>query len=103
MPHALVLGAGITGLATAWALRKRGWAVTVADRGPIPNMQAASWDHHRLIRPHYPSKPKLAARVAEAHEAWGALFADLREAGAPGPFYIETGVLSISTSEGDWT
>ncbi len=102
-PRALVLGAGITGLCTAWGLVKRGWDVTVADRGTIPNPLAASWDHHRLIRPHYPSAPGLAARVADAHVAWDVLFADLSDVGADGPLYAETGVLSISTEEDDWT
>ena len=35
--HALVVGAGIYGLCTAWALVKRGWRVTIVDKGPIPN------------------------------------------------------------------
>ncbi len=77
--------------------------MTVADRGTIPNPLSASSDHHRLIRPHYPGAPGLAARVADAHVAWDALFADVVRAGADGPFYAQTGVLSVSTEEGDWT
>ncbi|MEL6748100.1 MAG: FAD-dependent oxidoreductase, partial [Pseudomonadota bacterium] len=29
--RAIIVGAGINGLCTAWALHKRGWAVTVLD------------------------------------------------------------------------
>ncbi len=32
-----IVGAGINGLCTAWALSKRGHDVTVFDQGPIPN------------------------------------------------------------------
>lgn len=32
--HACVLGAGIAGLATAYALQRQGWQVTVIDQGP---------------------------------------------------------------------
>lgn len=35
MPHALVLGAGIGGLAAAVALGDRGWSVTVLERAPV--------------------------------------------------------------------
>lgn len=34
MPHALILGAGIAGLASAIALRREGWSVEIADRAP---------------------------------------------------------------------
>ncbi|MDA8521769.1 D-amino acid dehydrogenase [Acidovorax sp. NCPPB 4044] len=33
--HACVLGAGIVGLATAYALQRQGWRVTVIDQGPV--------------------------------------------------------------------
>ncbi len=33
--HACVLGAGIAGLATAYALERQGWQVTVIDQGPV--------------------------------------------------------------------
>lgn len=33
--HACVMGAGIVGLATAYALERRGWQVTVIDQGPV--------------------------------------------------------------------
>ncbi|WP_208942836.1 D-amino acid dehydrogenase [Paracidovorax avenae] len=33
--HACVMGAGIVGLATAYALERQGWQVTVIDQGPV--------------------------------------------------------------------
>jgi glycine/D-amino acid oxidase-like deaminating enzyme len=39
-----VVGAGVLGLTTAWALARRGHAVTVLDAGPIPNPEGSSFD-----------------------------------------------------------
>jgi glycerol-3-phosphate dehydrogenase len=36
-PHAIIIGAGFTGVATAHDLALRGFDVTVIDRGPIAN------------------------------------------------------------------
>ena len=48
-----IVGGGIAGLSTAWSLVKRGHAVTLLERGPLPNPLAASGDHHRIIRRAY--------------------------------------------------
>ena len=37
-----IVGAGIMGLSTAWALYRRGHTVTIFEQGPVPNPQAAS-------------------------------------------------------------
>lgn len=95
---ALVIGAGIVGLSTARALLKRGWRVEVTEAGPLPNPHAASYDYHRLIRPHYADMAGYAARIGAAHAAWDALWHDL---GAVQ--YVPRGVLAISTAPGDWT
>lgn len=97
MSKALVVGAGVTGLATAWGLVKRGFAVTVVEKGPIPNPLAASTDHHRLIRWHYGDQAGYAARMADAFAAWDTLWADLGTS-----HLIETGVIAVSTEAGDW-
>ncbi len=100
MPHAtaLVVGAGVTGLATAHALAKRGFAVTVLDRGVVPNPISSSFDRHRLIRPHYPDRPVYARRIREAFDAWDRLWADLGAC-----HYVERGVIATSLEGGDWT
>ncbi|MEW5424493.1 NAD(P)/FAD-dependent oxidoreductase [Amorphus sp. 3PC139-8] len=97
MSKALVVGAGVTGLATAWGLIRRGFAVTVVEKGPIPNPTAASSDHHRLIRWHYGDQAGYAARMGEAFAAWDALWVDLGT-----HHMIETGVIAVSSEEGDW-
>ena len=33
--HVIIVGAGVTGLSTAWALIKRGVEVTLIEQGPI--------------------------------------------------------------------
>ena len=47
MPHIVVVGAGIAGLATALMLTKQGHEVTVLERdpGPVPDTPAQSWEN----------------------------------------------------------
>ena len=97
MTHAIVVGAGINGLCAAWALTRESATVTVLERGPIPNPLGASFDHHRLIRRHYPGRPDLAVAVTAAFAAWDRLWADLGVS-----HYRKTGVLAVSTEPGDW-
>lgn len=41
MPHFAILGAGITGVTTAYSMLKRGYDVTVFDRHPYPAMETS--------------------------------------------------------------
>ncbi|MEX0969709.1 MAG: FAD-dependent oxidoreductase [Paracoccaceae bacterium] len=97
MTKALIVGAGINGLCTAWALLRAGWQVQIVEDGPIPNPLSASWDYHRIIRPHYAAYPGYGARIGDAHIAWNTLFTDIGT--AP---YVECGALSVSHEKGDW-
>ncbi len=71
-----ILGAGIAGLTTAWALARRGVDVTVFDQAAIPNQAGSSLDEHRIIRHAYGSMRGYALMIPQAFAAWRTLFAD---------------------------
>lgn len=92
----IIVGAGIAGLSTAWALAKLGHDVTLIEQGPIPNPLAASGDHHRIIRRAYPSNTGYGGAITEAYEAWDELWADL------GTSHLDPrGFMCVSREEGD--
>jgi glycine/D-amino acid oxidase-like deaminating enzyme len=75
--NVIIVGAGINGLTTAWHLNKKGYRVSVFDRGPIPNPVSSSYDEHRVTRHAYGEMGDYAARMPEAFQLWDALFADI--------------------------
>lgn len=92
-----IVGAGIFGLSTAWALIRLGHEVIVLEQGSIPNPVSASFDQHRMIRPHYGAQVGYTRMVKEAHGAWAALWEDLGVS-----HYAETGVLAVDLGDHDW-
>jgi sarcosine oxidase subunit beta len=96
-PTALILGAGIMGLCTAWALLRQGFAVQVLDQAMPPNPAASSVDHHRLIRHAYGAQRGYMRMVDDAYAAWDRLWADLGEV-----LHVPTGVLALDEAEGAW-
>ncbi len=92
-----IVGAGIVGLSTAWAMIRQGHEVIVFDQGPIPNPRSASFDQHRMIRPHYGNQTGYTRMVGEAHDAWHRLWDDL---GAN--HFAETGVLAVDFGDSIW-
>jgi sarcosine oxidase/sarcosine oxidase subunit beta len=72
-----IVGAGIGGLTTAWALARRGAEVRVFDQGPIPNPMGSSMDEHRIIRHAYGAMRGYALMIPQAFAAWERLFGDL--------------------------
>lgn len=95
----IIIGAGIAGLSTAYALRKRNVDVTVIERGPIPNPLAASSDHHRNFRPYYGSSLGLSARITDAFAAWRDMWHDLPQ--SEDSYFANTGMLALSRETGD--
>lgn len=71
-PSIAVAGAGIFGLSGALELRRRGYAVTVVDPGPVPHPLAASNDVSRMVRMDYASDKLYSDLAAEAIEGWHA-------------------------------
>jgi glycine/D-amino acid oxidase-like deaminating enzyme len=93
----IVVGGGIMGLGSAWALARTGHDVTLYDQGPLPNPLGSSVDDHRIIRFAYGAMRGYARMVAAAYEAWERVFADLGER-----LYRETGILLVARDEGGW-
>ena len=91
-----IIGAGIAGLSSAWALCKEGHSVTVFEQNEIPNPYAASGDEHRLIRRGYGRQQGYARRIGEAFDAWDQMFDDLGVR-----HYAETGILAVCQFSGD--
>ncbi len=76
-PSALIVGGGIYGLTTAWALASRGFKVTVLEAGPLPNPRGSSYDEHRIIRHAYGKLEGYARLMPDAFKVWDRLWADL--------------------------
>lgn len=72
-----VVGAGMAGLALAWALSRRGHTVSVYEQGPIPNPVSSSFDEHRTTRYAYGRMTGYARLMPKAFQMWETLFKDL--------------------------
>lgn len=92
-----IVGGGIAGLATAWALTRSGHDVTLLEQGgSIPNPLAASGDEHRMIRRGYGSADGYARTISDAFAAWEEMWRDLGRS-----HLSHRGVLAMSQVVGD--
>jgi sarcosine oxidase len=97
MSHIVIVGAGIVGLSVARGAVRRGHRVTLLDRHEIPNPHGASFDQHRMIRPHYGAAAGYTRMVAEAFPVWEEVWRDLGER-----HFADSGAIAISTAKGDY-
>ncbi|HEY3121313.1 MAG TPA: FAD-dependent oxidoreductase [Vicinamibacteria bacterium] len=93
----LVVGGGVMGLSSAWALARAGHEVELFDQDPIPNPRGSSFDQHRLIRYAYGERAGYTRMVAEAYRAWELVWEDVGER-----LYAPTGTLVLATADEQW-
>jgi sarcosine oxidase subunit beta len=97
MQTALVLGGGVMGLASAWALSRAGYAVRVVEQDPVPNPRGSSVDDHRLIRHAYGAARGYMRMIDPAYAAWTLLFEEAGETA-----HVLTGVLALANAPNPW-
>jgi glycine/D-amino acid oxidase-like deaminating enzyme len=93
----IIVGGGIMGLATAWALARTGHEVELLEQGPLPNPLASSMDEHRLIRHPYGDHRGYARMIDAAYAAWDLLWGDLGQR-----LYAPTGTLALTGNGETW-
>ncbi|WIM09339.1 MAG: Sarcosine oxidase [Enhydrobacter sp.] len=94
---AIVVGGGVMGLATAWALAREGCDVELFEQGDLPNATGSSFDEHRLIRHPYGEHAGYARMVDDAYAAWDLLWTELGQR-----LYAPTGTLALSGNGALW-
>jgi glycine/D-amino acid oxidase-like deaminating enzyme len=94
---AIVVGGGVMGLSTAWALAREGHDVELFEQAELPNPLASSMDEHRLIRHPYGDHIGYARMIDDAYAAWDLMWRDLGQR-----LYAPTGTLALSGNGADW-
>lgn len=93
----IIVGGGIMGLSTAWALSAAGQDVALFEQGALPNPLASSMDEHRLIRHPYGDHTGYARMIDLAYEAWEEMWRDLGQR-----LHASTGTLALTGNGADW-
>jgi glycine/D-amino acid oxidase-like deaminating enzyme len=94
---AIIVGGGVMGLSTAWALARSGHDVELFEQGKLPNHLASSFDEHRLIRHPYGDHVGYTRMIDDAFAAWELLWRDLGK-----QLYAPTGTLALTGNGADW-
>ena len=94
---AIVVGGGIMGLATAWALAREGCDVELFEQADLPNAIGSSFDAHRLIRHPYGTQAGYARMIDDALAAWDLLWDELGQR-----LYTPTGTLALNGNGAHW-
>ena len=97
MARVVIVGGGIVGLSVARAALRAGHEAVLLEQGPIPNPRSASFDDHRMIRPHYGAAGGYARMVFDAFASWEGVWTDL---GAQ--HFVDTGAIAIAERPGDY-
>ena len=94
----VVIGAGVFGVWTAYALRKHGHTVLLLDAYGAGNNRSSSGDESRIIRMGYGSDQLYTRWAARSLEAWQELFRACKQ-----HLFLKTGVLWLSTVSDPYT
>ncbi len=86
----LVIGGGIFGVSASLELRRRGYEVTLLDRGTLPHPQASSTDITKMIRGDYGPDTFYTDLMDESFIGW-----DMWNKIFPRALYHETGFLLL--------
>src|SRR4051812_41880835 len=70
MSRVVIVGAGINGVTSAIALKKRGHDVVLFDPGPLPHPLAASTDISKAVRSTYGSDEDYTAMAERSVDLW---------------------------------
>ncbi|MGH6964278.1 MAG: FAD-dependent oxidoreductase [Phenylobacterium sp.] len=94
---AAVIGAGVFGAWTAWALKKAGASVVLVDAYGVGHARASSGGESRVTRLSYGGDPLYSAMAHDSLEAWDALSARRGE-----PVLHRLGVLWFSPAKDEY-
>ena len=94
---AAVIGAGVFGAWTAWALRNAGASVVLVDAYGVGHARASSGGESRVTRLSYGGDPLYSAMARDSLEAWDALSARRGE-----PVLHRLGVLWFSPAQDEY-
>lgn len=93
-PEVIVIGGGTMGLATAWALARRGVGATVLERHSVPHEHGSHSGYTRVIRQAYHEGSHYVPLVQEAQAELEALGARLSES-----LLVRTGILEFGAED----